>query len=108
MPLRNTNMMPARHARSGKRGLPPLGFAFGVGMKDSMISHNLSGKSAVGMGKPPTYEHIPGRLRVSEERAVLLEALKEVDFDKVCPIRKREILVPGGGVEPPRGVNLGG
>jgi hypothetical protein len=32
MPLRNTNTMPARHVRSAKRGLPPVGFAFGVGM----------------------------------------------------------------------------
>jgi hypothetical protein len=54
MPVRNTNMMPARHARSGKRGLPPLAFAFGLGMKDSTILQNSSGKAATGIGKPPT------------------------------------------------------
>jgi hypothetical protein len=50
-PLRNTNTMPARHARSAKRGLPPLGLALGVGMKGSMSSHNLSGRSAAGIGE---------------------------------------------------------
>src|SRR6266581_218493 len=50
-PLRNTNMMPARHARSAKRGLPPLGLALGVGMKGSMSCHNLSGRSASGIGE---------------------------------------------------------
>ena len=50
-PLRNTNTMPARHARSTKRGLPPLGLALGVGMKGSMSSHNLTGRSAAGIGE---------------------------------------------------------
>src|ERR1700739_1297697 len=30
-PLRNTTTMPARHPRYAKRGLPPLGFALGIG-----------------------------------------------------------------------------
>ena len=46
-PLRNTNTIPARHARSAKRGLPPLGLALGVGMKSSMTS----GRSAAGIGE---------------------------------------------------------
>jgi hypothetical protein len=32
--------------RSAKRGLPPLGFAFGLGMNGCMSSHNLVGRSA--------------------------------------------------------------
>jgi len=51
IPLRRTNKIPVRQARSGKRGLPPLGFAFGTGMKGSTNSHNLSGKSSAPIGQ---------------------------------------------------------
>ena len=45
MPFGSTNMMP-KACRSAKRGLPTLGFAFGLGMNGSMSSHNLVGRTA--------------------------------------------------------------
>jgi hypothetical protein len=50
IPLRNTNRMPLRHALFAKRGLPPLGFAFAVGMKGSMSSHRRSGNNSAAIG----------------------------------------------------------
>ena len=41
IPLRNRNTIPARHARSAKRGLPLLGFAFEVGIKGFTSSPKL-------------------------------------------------------------------
>src|SRR3982074_1488685 len=59
MPLRSTNTIPGKHARSAKRGLPPLGIAFEMGMKGSTSSHNLSGTSEAGIGQSSKFEHIP-------------------------------------------------
>ena len=46
MPLRRTNKMPMRHARSETRGRPPFGRRGGVGKNGSTRSHNRSGSSA--------------------------------------------------------------
>jgi len=46
MPLRRTNRMPVRHARSETRGRPPFGRRGGVGKNGSTTSHNGSGSSA--------------------------------------------------------------
>src|SRR6266699_597779 len=47
MPLRRTNRMPLRTARSGRRGRPPLGFGFGGVKRGSITSHKPSGSRAV-------------------------------------------------------------
>lgn len=43
MPLRSTNTMPVRQARSDKRGRPPRGFGTGDGRNGSTKSQSLSG-----------------------------------------------------------------
>jgi hypothetical protein len=50
-PLHKTNRMPTRHVLSGKRGLPPLGFALGIGTKGSTSFHNLLGRSSAAIGQ---------------------------------------------------------
>jgi hypothetical protein len=55
VPLRNTNRMPLRHALFAKRGLPPWGFALGVGMKGSMSSHKRSGNNSAAIEGPLLY-----------------------------------------------------
>ena len=42
MPLFKTKMMPVRAARSGMRGLPPLGLGSSFGSSGSIASHNSS------------------------------------------------------------------
>jgi hypothetical protein len=42
MPLRRTNRMPVRAARSDTRGRPPFGFGFSGGNKGATCSHSLS------------------------------------------------------------------
>ena len=44
-PLRRTNTMPLRQARSGIRGRPPFGFRLGDGKRGSIRSHSSSGSS---------------------------------------------------------------
>jgi hypothetical protein len=46
--------MPARHALSAKRGLPPFGFAFATGINGSINSHSPSGKSSMAVARLPT------------------------------------------------------
>jgi hypothetical protein len=46
IPLRRTNRMPLRQARSGKRGRPPCGLGFGDGKRGSITSHKPLGTSA--------------------------------------------------------------
>ena len=46
MPLRRTNRIPVRHARSGTRGRPPFGRWGGAGKNGSTRSHNGTGSSA--------------------------------------------------------------
>jgi hypothetical protein len=46
-PLRRTNTMPLRQARSGTRGRPPCGLGFGNGKRGSITFHRQSGTSAV-------------------------------------------------------------
>ena len=46
IPLRRTNRMPLRQARSGRRGRPPCGLGFGNGKRGSITSHKPLGTSA--------------------------------------------------------------
>lgn len=45
MPLRRTNKMPVRAARSATRGRPPFGFGFSGGNNGAICSHSLSSRS---------------------------------------------------------------
>ena len=49
IPLRSTNRMPVRQARSGTRGRPPFGRGGGAGKSGSSRSHNASGSSTADM-----------------------------------------------------------
>jgi len=69
MPLRRTNRMPVRHARSETRGRPPFGRRGGVGKNGSTRSHNGSGSSAAAI---PVHATSPTRI----SSAVLLHALR--------------------------------
>ncbi len=60
MPLRRTNKMPVRHARSEMRGRPPLGRRGVVGKNGSTRSHNGSGSSAAAI---PVHATSPARIR---------------------------------------------
>src|SRR5262245_1777275 len=60
MPLRRTNRMPVRHARSETRGRPPFGRRGGVGKNGSTRSHNRSGGSAAAI---PVHATSPTRIR---------------------------------------------
>src|SRR5215211_6721954 len=57
MPLFNTKTMPARAARSGTRGLPPLGFDGSSGNRGSMISQSSSDTSSLLMTMSVTSTH---------------------------------------------------
>ena len=46
IPLRRTNKIPPRQARSGTRGRPPCGFGLGNGKRASITSHKPSGTNA--------------------------------------------------------------
>ena len=59
MPLRRTNKMPMRHARSETRGRPPFGRRGGVGKNGSTRSHNGSGSSAAAI---PVHATSPTRI----------------------------------------------
>jgi hypothetical protein len=47
MPLFSTKTMPVRAARSGTRGLPPLGFSGSSGNRGSLVSHSSSETSSL-------------------------------------------------------------
>ena len=49
IPLRSTKMMPARHARSVRRGRPPCGLGNGIGRRGSIKFHDASGTRAPAM-----------------------------------------------------------
>lgn len=53
IPLRSTKMMPARQARSDRRGRPPCGFGGEVGRSGSMRLQSVSGTSVAAMKRPP-------------------------------------------------------
>jgi len=71
MPLRRTNRMPMRHARSESRGRPPFGRRRGVGRNGSTRSHNGSGSSAAAI---PVHATSPTRIRVRRFCYTLLAA----------------------------------
>jgi len=50
MPVRRTNRMPARQARSGTRGRPPSGLGGSGGIRTLIRSHSASGTSGFAMG----------------------------------------------------------
>ena len=52
MPVRSTNRMPVRQARSGMRGRPPLGLGGSGGKRGLMSSHNSSGKIGLAVRAP--------------------------------------------------------
>jgi hypothetical protein len=52
MPLRRTNRMPVRHARSETRGRPPFGRRGGVGKNGSTRSHNGSAAHSARQSEP--------------------------------------------------------
>jgi hypothetical protein len=54
MPLRRTNTIPLKQARSDNLGLPPLGFGIGGGNRDLIKSHRLSGISAAALINVPS------------------------------------------------------
>jgi hypothetical protein len=60
MPLRRTNRMPVRHARSETRGRPPFGRRSGIGKNGSTRSDNGSGSSAAAI---PVRATSPTRIR---------------------------------------------
>jgi hypothetical protein len=70
MPLRRTQTMPVRHARSETSGRPPCGRRGGIAKKGSTRSHNGSGSSAAA---------IPVHDFADEDQGseVLLRALKK-------------------------------
>ena len=70
MPLRRTNQMPMRHARSETRGRPPFGRFGGVGKNGSTRSHNGSGSSAAAI---PIHATSPTRIRFRRFCFALLE-----------------------------------
>jgi len=51
--------MPARHALSGRRGLPPLGFALGTGINGSTSFHSPSGNSWIAKEDPRLEPMLP-------------------------------------------------
>src|SRR5215471_19348100 len=75
MPLRNTNRIPARHARSAKRGLPPLVFGFETGMKGLISSQACQARVPLPLDDPPESEDIPAQVGCGQIE-VLLEPLK--------------------------------
>jgi hypothetical protein len=55
MPVRSTYVIPVRHARSGTRGRPPLGFGGSRGKRGSTSRHKRSETSVNAMVSPPCY-----------------------------------------------------
>ena len=55
MPDFSTKIIPARQARSGTRGLPPLGFGLAGGNKGLMAVQSSSGTNENDMARPPSY-----------------------------------------------------
>jgi hypothetical protein len=53
IPLRSTKIMPARQARSVRRGRPPCGLGRGIGRNGSIERHKASGTSAAAMSRVP-------------------------------------------------------
>jgi hypothetical protein len=53
IPLRSTKIMPARQARSVRRGRPPCGLGRGIGRSGSIKPHKVSGTSAAAMSRVP-------------------------------------------------------
>lgn len=53
MPLRRTNKMPLRQARSDNRGLRPFGLGGSCGKRGSISSHKVSGISVAAMSSTP-------------------------------------------------------
>jgi hypothetical protein len=74
MPLRRTNKMPVRHARSEMRGRPPFGRRGAVGKNGSTRSHNGSGSSAAAI---PVHATSPARIRFRRFCYLLLVGLCE-------------------------------
>ncbi len=57
IPERSTKMIPARHARSGMRGLPPFGFRLSGGSSGAITVHNSSGTRGVAIRTYPCNFH---------------------------------------------------
>jgi len=74
IPLRSTKIMPARQARSARRGRPPCGLGNRIGRSGSIKLHNLSGTLTVAMfkGLPSV---IDCWIRYCGTRGVLLQTL---------------------------------
>ena len=73
-PLRSTNRIPVRQARSDTRGRPPCGFGMEAGRSGWIIPHSLSGTSVAAIRRFPDQRNIPDVKIVQEE--VLLQALR--------------------------------
>ena len=56
MPLRSTNKIPLRQARSDTRGRPPCGFGTEAGRSGPIKLHSASGTSAAAITIPPSRE----------------------------------------------------
>jgi hypothetical protein len=56
MPLRSTNRIPVRQARSDTRGRPPCGFGIEDGRSGRIKLHSASGTSAAAITIPPSRE----------------------------------------------------
>src|SRR6266566_5220529 len=56
MPLRSTNRIPVRQARSDTRGRPPCGFGIEAGRSGRIKLHSASGTSAAAITIPPSRE----------------------------------------------------
>jgi hypothetical protein len=56
MPLRSTNRIPVRQARSDTRGRPPCGFGIEAGRSGRIKLHRASGTSAAAITIPPSRE----------------------------------------------------
>jgi hypothetical protein len=59
MPVRSTNKIPARAARSGARGRPPFGFGISGGSSGSIIVHRSSGTSRAMPRQRPQAGFVP-------------------------------------------------
>src|SRR5579872_4020531 len=73
MPVRRTNRIPVRAARSGTRGRPPSGFGGSGGSNGSTRSHSASDTRGFAMGPPPIHPSVvgPSFETVSKEGAAL-------------------------------------